>query len=98
MSKKIEVSPCPHCGKPGEFREVTKPHRHGWIGCPHCKIYKQWNISPDDAVEVWNSRMTVVTGMYDREELHHDCTVQVLTNTVTGEQSIGWWPNEEEIE
>ena len=31
---------------------------------------------------------------YDKEEIYHDCTVQVLTNTVTGEVSIGWWRNE----
>lgn len=35
----------------------------------------------------------VETNVYDIEEIHHDCTVQILTNSVTGEQSIGWWPN-----
>ena len=31
---------------------------------------------------------------YDKEGIYHDCTVQVLTNTVTGEVSVGWWRNE----
>ena len=31
--------------------------------------------------------------IYDKEELYTDCTVQVLTNTVTGDTSIGWWQN-----
>lgn len=31
---------------------------------------------------------------FDREEIYTNCTVQVLTNTVTGEVSIGWWQNE----
>ena len=32
--------------------------------------------------------------LYDHTETFHDCTVQVLTNTQTGECSIGWWLNE----
>lgn len=38
----------------------------------------------------------IETNFFDQEELFTNCTVQVLTNTVTGEVSIGWWPNEEE--
>ena len=29
--------------------------------------------------------------LYDKEEIYHNCVVQVLTNTATGEQSWGWW-------
>lgn len=29
--------------------------------------------------------------IYDKEETYHNCTVQVLTNTVTGQTSVGWW-------
>ena len=29
--------------------------------------------------------------IYDHEETYHGCTVQVLTNTVTGQTSVGWW-------
>lgn len=35
----------------------------------------------------------VETNIYDKEEIYPDCTVQVLTNTVTGEVSVGWWKN-----
>ncbi len=31
---------------------------------------------------------------YDKVETFPNCTVQVLTNTTTGEVSIGWWKNE----
>ena len=34
----------------------------------------------------------IKTNIYDIEEIHHNCTVQVLRNSVTGEVSIGWWP------
>mgnify|MGYP007133791481 CR=1 FL=1 len=29
--------------------------------------------------------------IYDKEEIYPNCTVQVLTNTVTGKVSVGWW-------
>lgn len=29
--------------------------------------------------------------LFDKAETYHNCAVQVLTNTVTGQQSIGWW-------
>lgn len=32
--------------------------------------------------------------IYDQEEIYPNCTVQVLTNTVTGKVSIGWWRND----
>ena len=35
-------------------------------------------------------------GVYDKEEIIENCTVQILTNTVTGEQSVGWWRGKKE--
>lgn len=34
------------------------------------------------------------TNIYDKVDEYPDCTVQVLTNTVTGEVSVGWWRND----
>jgi hypothetical protein len=34
--------------------------------------------------------------VFDQEEIYHNCTVQVLKNTVTGEESVGWWKEGEE--
>lgn len=34
------------------------------------------------------------SGFYDVEEIHPDCTVQVLRNSETGAVSVGWWENE----
>lgn len=51
----------------------------------------------DEAIALWNRRtpeiVKVETNFYDKEETFPDCTVQVLTNTVTGETSVGWWQN-----
>jgi len=38
--------------------------------------------------------MQITTNLFDKEEIYTDCTVQVLTNTITGEVSVGWWPND----
>ena len=29
--------------------------------------------------------------MYDQCEIIEGCTVEILTNTLTGETSVGWW-------
>lgn len=34
----------------------------------------------------------IETNLYDEVEYHFDVAVQVLRNSVTGEQSIGWAP------
>lgn len=31
--------------------------------------------------------------IFDQEEIHENCTVQVWKNSVTGECSVGWWEN-----
>ena len=42
-----------------------------------------------------DTNVVVETNIYDSEEIHHNCTVQILHNSVTGEQSIGWWEEDE---
>ena len=36
----------------------------------------------------------IESNIYNTEELHENCTVQVLFNSMTGERSIGWWQND----
>lgn len=31
--------------------------------------------------------------VFDKEEIIENCTVQILSNSTTGEVSIGWWKN-----
>lgn len=46
-----------------------------------------------------NEEITVIeTNIFDEEEIHPNCTVQILRNSVTGEISVGWWENKEETE
>lgn len=37
----------------------------------------------------------VETNIFDEEETIPNCTVQVLRNTQTGEESVGWWRNDD---
>ena len=37
---------------------------------------------------------TFSMSVYDVEEVHENCTVQVLKNSMTGERSLGWWKND----
>ena len=44
---------------------------------------------PDD------SRITKVeAALYNIEEIHPNATVQIWRNSVTGDESIGWWDND----
>lgn len=44
------------------------------------------------------SLVDVQIGVYDLEEIHPDCTVQIWKNRTTGEVSIGWWENKKGVE
>ena len=39
--------------------------------------------------------LEVETNVFDEEEVHPNCTVQIWRNSVTGDVSIGWWENTE---
>ena len=41
-------------------------------------------------------QQTIETNIFDQEEIHPNCTVQILRNSVTGEVSVGWWENEDD--
>jgi hypothetical protein len=40
-----------------------------------------------------NRIVAIDTTLFDEEEIHPNCTVQIWRNSVTGETSIGWYPN-----
>ena len=39
--------------------------------------------------------MSVEPNIFDEEEIHENCTVQILRNSITGACSFGWWENEQ---
>ena len=48
----------------------------------------------DNMPTVIADRVEVSASIFDTVERHDNCTVEVLTNSVTGEQSVGWWDND----
>lgn len=48
-------------------------------------------VSEDGIISV-----DTVIEYYDTEERYENCTVQILRNSQTGEESIGWWENTDE--
>lgn len=36
--------------------------------------------------------------IYDQSEIHHNCTVEIFSNSVTGDVSIGWWHEDEDYD
>lgn len=67
-----------------------------------CVEYREGDQVNDNSVpSVWKPNdklINVETVLYDKEEIFTNCSVQVLTNTVTGETSIGWWKNNDDLE
>lgn len=85
-----ETHPClfrgPTIECPKEEFNTEKCDSCGWNPIVEQKR-KEKMLSGEDEVE---------TNLYNVEEIHPDCTVQILKNTVTGEESIGWWENKGE--
>ena len=92
-----DLKPCPFCGgeakvdkyTSGKFKKLTA----FYIECRVCKIRTPLELEKGKAIEAWNRRTKVEVNFYDKEETYPNCTVQVLTNTVTGDVSVGWWKN-----
>lgn len=51
------------------------------------------NNKPENCPYCGRPMQEVKFNLFDKEETFPNCTVQVLTNTATGETSVGWWKN-----
>ena len=64
--------------------------------CTRCRMASYW---PNNYCSYCGAKMTqietdsVVTNLFDTEEVHEDCTVVIWRNSGTGEESIGWYEN-----
>ena len=100
----MKLKPCPFCGGPATMK-IGRHYDGRGEYTPRCqnpkcpgRITKIW-LDKSVAEDIWNNRApaTIATevNLFDKEEIHHNCTVQVWTNTATGQTSIGWWPEGE---
>lgn len=77
----------------GTWRDEHKRLNPSVVHCSVCHVETRIYDRKKDAIEAWNRRTKVEVNIYDKEEIYPNCTVQVLTNTVTGGVSVGWWKN-----
>lgn len=87
-----DLLPCPFCGGKAE---VMTSAGISTVCCGGCQTMIGMYPSDQKAREAWNTRYKETT-VYDKEEVIEGCTVQILTNTETGDVSVGWWRNNEE--
>lgn len=40
----------------------------------------------------------IETNLYDKCKIITNCTIEILSNSITGEQSVGWYKTEESEE
>ena len=56
-----------------------------------------WHEGQED-VEVLGwlriDEVKIPTSLFDKREVHENCTVEIWESSETGEVSIGWWENE----
>ena len=50
---------------------------------------------PDEMVESSQPQVEMAVEFYDQSEIHHNCAVEIFSNSVTGDVSIGWWHENE---
>lgn len=65
--------------------------------CPDCGQALNWSFWAEKLNRKEDKAALpakVKINFFDEEELHSNCTVQILKNSVTGETSVGWWENE----
>lgn len=61
-NSKIELKPCPFCGRPAttsEIENISMPFGWGWIGCRPCRAFINWSHGDRGkklAIETWNRR------------------------------------------
>ena len=54
--------------------------------CAFCSEYDKWEPQEEHIDSI---------GIYDVVEEYDNCTVQLLRNSITGEESIGWFNNDD---
>lgn len=85
------------------LKECNKEYRAACENCDYRDVHPAKCVKHliNDAIHLLeldspdSEPVPVEIPIYDIEEIHHGCTVQVLTSSVTGESSVGWWKEEE---
>ena len=55
--KHKDLENCPLCDGKAELKTFKGMFIHGWVGCPKCSLYINWNVDPDGAIKKCNKRV-----------------------------------------
>ena len=92
-----KLKPCPFCGSPATMLEEFDVDKWFYIQCSNglCSSRSDGWRTKELAIEAWNKRVEPTENNdYDKSETFDNCTVHVLSNTKTGDVSIGWFRND----
>lgn len=102
--KVFDLKPCPCCGGAAKLHYCAQidegssvcifSSKKG-VHCTECGLSTLPCGSDDEAIERWNRRVSIETALFDEERTIPNCTVQILRNSVTGEESVVWWRENE---
>lgn len=84
--KRAEIRTCAGCLY-WNYSMIDSPCR----GCLQNGELTRWE---PDVPKAAPEMQMVESNIFNIEEIHTDCTVQILRNSVTGEQSFAWYPND----
>ena len=92
---------CFHCGAKAviwgaDFNTEDYGYEPGGIvhecTCANCGAEIQYVVYPGGVV---HEKDETARRLYDEIERHENCTVEILRDSKTGEESVGWWENVE---
>lgn len=90
---------CSHCGIVLEEYCIDGdcwPGKTSHYFCPNCGADMRPETTAENAPIIFTNGQIVDVNLnlYDQEEIHDNCTVQILRNSYTGVVSVGWWDND----
>ena len=88
---------CKNCDRRKGMKNGKEKFVYGIGGAP-CRACGIDDVLTDiedfpAALVVPSEKQEIETALFDQEEVHTDCTVIIWRNSVTGEESIGWYEN-----
>ncbi len=72
-------------------------HGHYAVGCAYQSFDNEYCPYVLKALKKIKTKpkIKVDVNIYDKCEIHHNCTVEIWENSATGKVSVGWYKNKE---
>lgn len=83
-----------------DLREKALRAREAAVECPTQPVFM--GLDADEALILWKcvndfiNKTAVQCNLFDERVVYPNCTVEIWRNSLTGDESVGWWRNESE--